>query len=95
MNYLRKNCREIAFLLLLLLGTLVFVLFFEKNKIENNTPEALRSMAFFLPGVGLLTAGFLYEIFRKKKNAQKLSAFFLLSIGIYLLSLLLMVLFAV
>ena len=95
MNYLRKNGREIAFLLLLLLGTLVFVLFFEKNEIENNTPEALRAMAFFLPGVGLLTAGFLYEIFRKKKNAGKPSAFFLLSIGIYLLSLLLMVLFAV
>ena len=34
MNYLRKNCREIAFLLLLLLGTLVFILFFEKNGIN-------------------------------------------------------------
>lgn len=93
MNRLRKNVKELSFLLLLLLGALVFVVLFEAKGIENNTPEAMRCIAFFLPGVGLLTAGFLYETFRKKESRAKLSPVFLLSIGFYLLLLLLLVFF--
>lgn len=94
MNWFRKDSKELSFLLLILLGVLVFIVLFEVKDIENNTPEALRCIAFFLPGVGLLTAGFLYETFRKKETGAKLSPFFLLSIGLYLLSLVLMVFFA-
>lgn len=93
MNRLRKNVKELSFLLLLLLGALVFVVLFEAKGIENNTPEAMRCIAFFLPGVGLLTAGFLYEVFRKKENTPELSVFYIVSAALYLFSLLLMVIF--
>lgn len=85
----KQNFIELSYPALILLGIGAFMLHFSIRGISNNTPEAIKSIAFFLPGVALLTAGFLHALFKKK-----ISRFYLVTIVLYFLLLVLMLIFA-
>ena len=86
----KANFVELSYPVLIVLGIGAFFFHFAYRGISNNTPEAIKSIAFFLPGVALLTAGFLHALFKKS-----VSRFYLVTIILYFLLLVLMLIFAV
>lgn len=85
----KANFVELSYPVLILLGIGAFFFHFSYRGISNNTPEAIKSIAFFLPAVAVLTAGFLHALFKKR-----ISRFYLTAIILYFLLLVLMLIFA-
>ena len=85
----KANFVELSYPVLILLGIGAFFFHFSYRGISNNTPEAIKSIAFFLPAVALLTVGFLHTLSKKR-----FSHFYLMTIVLYFLLLVLMLIFA-
>lgn len=85
----KTSFAELSYPVLIFLGIGAFLFHFFFRGISNNTPEAIKSIAFFLPGVAVLTAGFFHALFKKS-----VSLFYLAAIILYLLLLVMMLIFA-
>ncbi len=85
----KTSFAALSYPILVFLGIGAFLFHCSFRGISNNTPEAIKSIAFFLPGVAVLTAGFLHTLFKKS-----VSRFYLAAIILYLLLLAMMLIFA-